>query len=1003
MRKLTLVILLLFISITAMAQCPTGDVSLNNQTAVINYLANYGSCEIIDGDLFIGNAVDISGLTAIRRIEGSLIINYSEITSLSNFSNLEYIGGDFQINYSHLIETIDGINNLEIVQGKLEILGNNGLETISGFNALENVVGRFTLKGNNNLITISAFDNLISVGEWFTISNNDALLYISSFNSLLEVGLNTPTEGNFLITGNNSLININGFNTLETIGWDFHIGSNALVSVQGFNNLKTVTRYFNIAGDLSEASPNLVSIPLFNALELIGAGFKIVNSGITQLSGFNSLITIGSIIPSSGWFILTDNNNLTTIDGLNNLVHIYGVVQIYLNNSLESIIGLHSLTTIDGLLDISLNPSLTSLNGLEALAQVADSAYANSYGLYITNNSALTNCSAICNLLLSDGITGLVDISGNPSECSSREEVEENCTTTEPTACTTLTMPLDEAINVPVGTSFSWNPVPGATGYRINMGTDSIFFGEFDAGFNLSFDLWFELPGETLIYVRIIPYNSYGDQQCTYETFTTGIGTLIPNCTQLSTPLNEATEITVNTEISWNAVADATGYIINIGTTSGGNDIVNNLDVGNITTYNPTVDFPENTRIFVTLIPYNAGGQASDCSEESFTTQIIPTLPNCTTLTLPLDGATDVSVSTNLSWNEIPNATGYNITITTGIITLDTVSLNDVLEYDMPFNLPENAEISVEITPFNDLGEALACSPESFITTGSTSTIPNCSALTTPLNLATNVSVTTNLSWMSVPEAEGYILTIGTTPEGTDILDTTDLGNITTYNPSSVLPEQADIYVTIIPYNQVGEASGCTEEHFTTETILVRPNCTSLISPSHGAEEIVLNTTLVWNTVMDASGYILNIGTSSGSTDILDAEDVGLTTNYNLPSDLPADTVIYVTIVSYNENGEALNCVEEQFKTEQKTYKVPAFFTPNNDDKNDIWIIEDPEYLIETLWIFNRYGKLLKEVKGPYYFWDGYYNSHLQPVNDYWYVLKLRSGGNDKGHFTLKR
>ncbi|WP_084221604.1 T9SS type B sorting domain-containing protein [Winogradskyella sp. PG-2] len=53
--------------------------------------------------------------------------------------------------------------------------------------------------------------------------------------------------------------------------------------------------------------------------------------------------------------------------------------------------------------------------------------------------------------------------------------------------------------------------------------------------------------------------------------------------------------------------------------------------------------------------------------------------------------------------------------------------------------------------------------------------------------------------------------------------------------------------------------------------------------------------------------------------------------------------------------------------------------------------------------MFNRYGKLLKELKGPPFFWDGYFNNQLLPVNDYWYLIILYSGKRELGHLTLKR
>ncbi|MCK0127026.1 hypothetical protein MWU76_21740, partial [Gelidibacter sp. F2691] len=79
--------------------------------------------------------------------------------------------------------------------------------------------------------------------------------------------------------------------------------------------------------------------------------------------------------------------------------------------------------------------------------------------------------------------------------------------------------------------------------------------------------------------------------------------------------------------IVWNAVTGADGYYVNIGTTSGGTELVNNADVTTGTSYNPATDFPEDTEIFVSVIPYNSVGNATGCPEISFTTETLATIP----------------------------------------------------------------------------------------------------------------------------------------------------------------------------------------------------------------------------------------------------------------------------------------------------------------------------------------------------------------------------------------
>jgi len=87
----------------------------------------------------------------------------------------------------------------------------------------------------------------------------------------------------------------------------------------------------------------------------------------------------------------------------------------------------------------------------------------------------------------------------------------------------------------------------------------------------------------------------------------------------------------------------------------------------------------------------------------------------------------------------------------------------------------------------------------------------------------------------------------------------------------------------------------------------------------------------------------------------------------------------------------------------------PRFFTPNSDGYNDTWnVINDSEISITKVFIFDRYGKLLKQLDPTAGGWDGTYNSQVMPEDDYWFLLEYKdadSGMQNKyeGHFTLKR
>lgn len=85
---------------------------------------------------------------------------------------------------------------------------------------------------------------------------------------------------------------------------------------------------------------------------------------------------------------------------------------------------------------------------------------------------------------------------------------------------------------------------------------------------------------------------------------------------------------------------------------------------------------------------------------------------------------------------------------------------------------------------------------------------------------------------------------------------------------------------------------------------------------------------------------------------------------------------------------------------------IPKFFTPNADGYNDNWKIKGLNqnfYSNSTIHIYNRFGKLLRQITPAGNGWDGSYNGIFLPADDYWYVIALEDGRVIKGHFALKR
>jgi len=81
----------------------------------------------------------------------------------------------------------------------------------------------------------------------------------------------------------------------------------------------------------------------------------------------------------------------------------------------------------------------------------------------------------------------------------------------------------------------------------------------------------------------------------------------------------------------------------------------------------------------------------------------------------------------------------------------------------------------------------------------------------------------------------------------------------------------------------------------------------------------------------------------------------------------------------------------------------PKFFSPNGDGTNDYWQIKALDnFPGAVIHIFDRYGKLLKEIRPNELGWDGTFNGRSLPPSDYWFSLDLGNGKEFKNHFTLK-
>jgi len=104
---------------------------------------------------------------------------------------------------------------------------------------------------------------------------------------------------------------------------------------------------------------------------------------------------------------------------------------------------------------------------------------------------------------------------------------------------------------------------------------------------------------------------------------------------------------------------------------------------------------------------------------------------------------------------------------------------------------------------------------------------------------------------------------------------------------------------------------------------------------------------------------------------------------------------------------DVLGCGESSITIMAIDY--PLYFTPNNDGYNDTWnIIGLQNQPDAKIYVFDRFGKLLKQLSPTGNGWDGTFNGNPMPATDYWFTLEYRepldnTTKNFRAHFSLKR
>lgn len=471
----------------------------------------------------------------------------------------------------------------------------------------------------------------------------------------------------------------------------------------------------------------------------------------------------------------------------------------------------------------------------------------------------------------------------------------------------------------------------------------------------------------------------------------TAVTALGQACPRITSPADGSLEVPVNTTISWPPVPGIIGYLVSLGTTPGGGDILNRRSAGLTNSYTPEVGLPENTTIYVTISLFLFDGRLIICPSESFTTEDVTTPPSCTSLIEPLNNDGNVSVETELSWSYAPTATGYIISLGTmpgATDLIDNLDVGNELSYYPSDDLPQESSVYVTIIPYNENGDAGSCTEESF-TTGNA--VIDCNAFFDPVsgeiisrkpetNLPGQIGLCMNelpTLYSSPDSAEGFRW-YKINDDGTETL----LSSTVTVSLSEVGPYRYEAYNFV---EQGGDTFECA----------ISQDFNVVLS------EIAQITSVSVERQIDGKQIqveVSGLGIYEYALDEIDGpyQDMPI---FNGVSE--GTHIIYVR--DKNGCGIAQRLVERELTPDD----FPKFFTPNGDGINDFWQYiaprESNEIQLTYIQVFDRYGNFLTQITPNSKGWDGTFNGQPLPSSSYWFKAKDNLNNEIQGFFALKR
>jgi hypothetical protein len=267
---------------------------------------------------------------------------------------------------------------------------------------------------------------------------------------------------------------------------------------------------------------------------------------------------------------------------------------------------------------------------------------------------------------------------------------------------------------------------------------------------------------------------------------------------------------------------------------------------------------------------------------------LVTTLPHIlATFSYPMDEQANVDLTRPISWNPGAGAQGYYVSVGTAPYGSDLVNSGVLPPTQLTFKLPK---LSVRNTLYATLFTKTNGTWTRFVAVTFVGTYA--ATFTYPLAGQADVDTTRPFTWNSIAAAQGYYLVVGTTQNGSDLVNSGVLAPTQSSFNTPDLPVGKNIWAVLLT-----KLNGTWTEAETIEFTAAAGHAT-FINPVNGQTTVDNAQPFTWTKLFGAQGYILVVGTTKYGTDLVNSGVLAASqSSYTVPT-LPKGKILYATLLT---------------------------------------------------------------------------------------------------------